>query len=50
MIGEQVWRQSLDPLTNIVDVYITYLRKKLGHDRSNPLIQTVRKKGYVMKG
>jgi Response regulators consisting of a CheY-like receiver domain and a winged-helix DNA-binding domain len=50
MIGEQVWRQSLDPLTNIVDVYITYLRKKLGHDRSNPLIQTVRKRGYVMRG
>ena len=50
MIGEQVWRQSLDPLTNIVDVYITYLRKKLGHDRSDPLIQTVRKSGYVLKG
>ncbi len=50
MIGEQVWRQSLDPLTNIVDVYITYLRKKLGHDRSDPLIQTVRKSGYVLRG
>lgn len=49
MIGEQVWRQSLDPLTNIVDVYINYLRKKLGHDRSAPLIETVRKSGYVLR-
>jgi two-component system response regulator MprA len=50
MIGEQVWHQPLDPLTNVVDVYIAYLRKKLGHDRSNPLIDTVRKTGYVMRG
>ena len=50
MIGEHVWRQSLDPLTNIVDVYITYLRKKLGHDRSDPLIKTIRKSGYMLRG
>lgn len=49
MIGEQVWRQPLDPLTNIVDVYINYLRKKLGDDREDPLIKTVRKSGYVMQ-
>jgi Response regulators consisting of a CheY-like receiver domain and a winged-helix DNA-binding domain len=49
MIGEQVWKQSLDPLTNIVDVYINYLRKKLEDDRADPLIKTVRRSGYVLR-
>jgi DNA-binding response OmpR family regulator len=50
MIGEQAWNKPPDPVTNIVDVYIAYLRKKLGHDSSDPLIETVRKTGYVMRG
>jgi DNA-binding response OmpR family regulator len=50
MIGEQAWHQPPEPATNVVDVYIAYLRKKLGHDTSNPLIETVRKTGYVMRG
>jgi len=50
MIGEQAWHQLPEPSTNVVDVYIAYLRKKLGHDTSNPLIETVRKTGYVMRG
>jgi DNA-binding response OmpR family regulator len=50
MIGEQAWHQPPEPSTNVVDVYIAYLRKKLGHDASNPLIETVRKTGYVMRG
>ena len=50
MIGEQAWNQPPEPVTNIVDVYIAYLRKKLGHDNSHPLIETVRKTGYVMRG
>ena len=50
MIGEQAWNQPPEPVTNIVDVYIAYLRKKLGHDTSHPLIETVRKTGYVMRG
>ena len=50
MIGQQAWNQPPDPVTNIVDVYIAYLRKKLGHDSSDPLIETVRKTGYVMRG
>jgi DNA-binding response OmpR family regulator len=50
MIGEQAWHQPPEPVTNIVDVYIAYLRKKLGHDNSHPLIETVRKSGYVMRG
>lgn len=51
MIGEQAWNQAAEePVTNVVDVYIAYLRKKLGHDSEHPLIETVRKTGYVMRG
>ena len=39
---EQVWGLSFDPGTNVVDVYIGYLRKKIGADR----IETVRNRGY----
>ncbi len=48
-ITEQVWKQQDDPLTNVVDVYINYLRKKLGDDKSQPLIRTVRGVGYVIE-
>jgi DNA-binding response OmpR family regulator len=45
-IIEQVWRLNVDTLTNVVDVYVNYLRRKidLGYDR--PLIRTVRGTGY----
>jgi DNA-binding response OmpR family regulator len=33
----------------VVDVYINYLRKKLDEDKRNPLIQTVRGRGYLIK-
>ncbi|HEX6533548.1 MAG TPA: response regulator transcription factor [Gemmatimonadaceae bacterium] len=49
MISENVWKQQVDPLTNVVDVYINYLRRKLEEDRHNPLIHTVRGSGYVLK-
>lgn len=49
MISEHVWKHDVDPLTNVVDVYINYLRKKLDEDKHNPLIQTVRGRGYVIK-
>jgi two-component system, OmpR family, copper resistance phosphate regulon response regulator CusR len=38
----EVWGLSFDPGTNIVDVYVGYLRRKLGADR----IETVRYVGY----
>ncbi len=49
MISEHVWKHDVDPLTNVVDVYINYLRKKLDEDKNNPLIQTVRGRGYLIK-
>jgi two-component system, OmpR family, copper resistance phosphate regulon response regulator CusR len=45
-IVEQVWKLNFDSMTNVVDVYINYLRRKVdsGHDRR--LIRTVRGVGY----
>lgn len=48
-ISEQVWKQPFDPTTNIVDVYINYLRKKIDQDADKPLVHTVRGVGYMLK-
>ena len=48
-ICEQVWKSEFDPSTNIVDVYITYLRRKLDVDPEAPLLETVRGVGYMMR-
>jgi len=48
-IFEQVWKQPMSPSSNVVDVYINYLRKKLGGERHGRLIHTVRGSGYVLK-
>ena len=49
-IVEQVWKLNFDTMTNVVDVYINYLRRKVdsGYDRS--LIRTVRGVGYQIGG
>jgi len=49
-LGEHVWKSGYDSGTNIVDVYINYLRKKLGDDRSDPVIRTIRGVGYELGG
>lgn len=46
----EVWGFDYIGETNVVDVYIGYLRKKLDHDFSPPLIYTVRGVGFMMKG
>ncbi|MGQ0539989.1 MAG: response regulator transcription factor [Gemmatimonadaceae bacterium] len=48
-ISEHVWRQPFDANTNIVDVYINYLRKKLDVAGLPPLVHTVRGVGYVLR-
>jgi two-component system response regulator MprA len=48
-ISQQVWKQDFDPTTNIVDVYINYLRKKVDVEGDAPLVHTVRGVGYVLK-
>jgi DNA-binding response OmpR family regulator len=49
-IAQQVWRHTpLDHDTNIVDVYVAYLRKKLDTEDDRPMIQTVRGVGYALR-
>jgi len=48
MIVEHVWNLSFDTTTNIVDVYINYLRKKVDGEYVPHLIHTVRGVGYEM--
>jgi DNA-binding response OmpR family regulator len=45
-ICEHVWNYHFDPGTNLVDVYVQRLRKKLGGNPDQPLIETVRGVGY----
>jgi len=45
-ICEHVWNYHFDPGTNLVDVYVQHLRKKLGGDAGKLLIETVRGVGY----
>ncbi len=45
-IGEHVWDLHFDPMSNTIDVYINFLRKKIDGDRSRSLIETVRGAGY----
>ncbi len=49
LITEYAWDYHIDPGTNIVDVVINRLRKKVDHQRSKKLIHTVRGVGYVVK-
>jgi heavy metal response regulator len=49
MIAEHVWDYSFDSFTNIIDVYVNYLRKKIDRDAQKKLIHTVRGVGYMLK-
>ena len=49
LIREKVWGSKFDDGTNIVDVYINYLRTSIDKDFSPKLIRTVRGKGFVLK-
>ena len=46
---EKVWGYSYEPETNVVDVYIRYLRAKLNNENKEEYIQTVRSVGYIMR-
>lgn len=46
---EQVWGVDFDMGTNVVDVYVNYLRKKIDRDHPRKLIHTVVGMGYVIK-
>lgn len=48
MIVEKIWDQSFEGLTNIVDVYIGHLRRKIDEGHEHKLIRTVRGLGYTL--
>lgn len=49
MIAEHVWNLDFDTFTNVIDVYIRYLRNKIDRGRTRGLIHTVRGSGYTLK-
>ncbi|HET9078499.1 MAG TPA: response regulator transcription factor [Acidimicrobiales bacterium] len=46
LILSQVWDYSFDPGSNVVDVYVGYLRRKINYPGLEPMILTVRGTGY----
>lgn len=49
LLSEKVWEEAFDTLTNVIDVYINYLRNKMDRNFEPKLIQTVRGVGYMFK-
>ena len=49
MISEHVWDINFDTFTNVIDVYINYLRNKIDSSFPDKMIHTVRGKGYLLK-
>ena len=48
MLTQHVWGMDWDPQSNIVDVYVGYLRRKVDADGEPRLVQTVRGAGYML--
>jgi DNA-binding response OmpR family regulator len=50
MIAEHVWDVNFDTFTNVIDVFLSYLRNKIDREFPEKLIKTVRGRGYMLKG
>ncbi|HTH46786.1 MAG TPA: helix-turn-helix domain-containing protein, partial [Candidatus Limnocylindria bacterium] len=48
-IVEHVWDQHFDSETNVVNVYVNYLRKKIDRPEWKPLVQTMRGVGFALR-
>lgn len=48
-LSEHVWDMNFEPTSNVVDVYIGYLRNKVDKPFDTPLIKTVRGHGYMLE-
>jgi len=48
MISEHVWDYHFDSMTNVIDVYVNYLRRKIDKDFEPKLIHTIRGVGYIL--
>jgi DNA-binding response OmpR family regulator len=47
-IAEHVWDETFDPFSNLIEVYINRVRRKIDADSPKPLLQTRRGAGYVL--
>jgi two-component system, OmpR family, copper resistance phosphate regulon response regulator CusR len=48
-IAEHVWDETFDPFSNLIEVYVNRLRRKIDPDGSAELLQTRRGAGYILK-
>jgi DNA-binding response OmpR family regulator len=49
MISEHVWNEDFHSLSNVIDVHIRYLRKKIDDGFTKKLLHTMRGTGYILK-
>ena len=49
MIAQHVWGIDFDPESNIIDVYVGYLRRKIDLQGEGRLLQTARGAGYMLR-
>jgi DNA-binding response OmpR family regulator len=49
-IAEQVWGGHFDPFSNVIDVYMNRLRKKIDQGFEHHLLHTRRSEGYTLSG
>ena len=49
MLAEHVWEQDFDPLSNVIDVHIARLRRKIDSDFRKKYLETLRGTGYILK-
>lgn len=49
MLAEHVWEHDFDPLSNVIDVHVARLRRKIDDDFSLKLLHTIRGRGYILK-
>jgi two-component system OmpR family response regulator len=48
-LAQHVWGGDYDPCSNVADVYVGYVRRKLQSTQVEPLIHTVRGLGYILR-
>ena len=49
MLAQHVWGADFDIESNLIDVYVGYVRRKIDGDGERPLLHTVRGVGYVLR-
>jgi len=49
MISEHVWNDDFDAFSNVINVYVNYLRKKVDHGHAKKLVHSLRGVGYILE-